>query len=115
VVFAAGFALGAIRVLLVAPRLGDTAAVALELPLMLAISWVACLRLIGRLRVPATPPARLVMGGLALALLLAAEFALALGLGGTPGAALALGTAAGLIGLAGQAAFAVLPLVALTR
>jgi hypothetical protein len=38
-VFAIGFALGAIRVLLLVPRLGDTVAVLLEAPFILAVSW----------------------------------------------------------------------------
>jgi len=38
-VFAIGFVFGAIRVLLIAPRLGNVAAVSLETPFMLAVSW----------------------------------------------------------------------------
>jgi len=38
-VFAIGFVLGAIRVLVLAPRLGNAVAVALEVPFMLAVSW----------------------------------------------------------------------------
>ena len=37
-VFAAAFVLGTLRVLLVAPRLGELAAVALELPVVLCLS-----------------------------------------------------------------------------
>jgi hypothetical protein len=42
VVFLLGFGLGTIRVLFVAPRLGQTTAVLLETPLMLAASWTSC-------------------------------------------------------------------------
>jgi hypothetical protein len=42
VVFGMGFLLGTLRVLHIAPRLGEEFAVLIELPLMLAISWVAC-------------------------------------------------------------------------
>ena len=38
-VFTIGFAFGAIRVVLLVPRLGNTAAVLLEAPFMLAVSW----------------------------------------------------------------------------
>ncbi|WP_260436069.1 hypothetical protein [Burkholderia sp. Bp9143] len=37
--FAIGFALGTIRVLLLVSRLAETAAVLLEVPLLLAASW----------------------------------------------------------------------------
>ncbi|KVC60424.1 hypothetical protein WI73_04135 [Burkholderia ubonensis] len=39
IVFVIGFAFGAIRVLLLVPLLGETAAVSLEAPFMLAASW----------------------------------------------------------------------------
>ena len=84
IAFAAGFALGVLRVTLIAPRLSETAAVLIELPIMLALSWLACRWIIARWHVPATIVARATMGGLALALLLAAEAVLGtLGLGRT--------------------------------
>jgi hypothetical protein len=116
VVFAAGFALGTLRVLALAPALGETAAVALELPFMLAIAWLACRWIVRCLAVPATIPARAAMGTLAFALLISAELALAVALGRSPGAALAaLATTPGLLGLAGQIAFALMPLALLGR
>ena len=42
VVFSIGFILGTIRVLLVAPRQGETTAVIIEAPIMLAASWFVC-------------------------------------------------------------------------
>jgi hypothetical protein len=42
VVFFVGFILGTVRVLLIAPRLGETAAVLLETPVMLVASWFVC-------------------------------------------------------------------------
>ena len=115
VVFAAGFMLGTARVLLLAPRFGDFAAVALELPVMLAISWFACGWLLGRLAVPPRATSRLAMGGVALALLVAAEVALsALAFGRGPvGYLESLATAEGGLGLAGQLAFALFPLLRL--
>ena len=51
-VFAAGFALGVVRVLVLAPRLGALSAVALELPLILTVSWIACGWVLKRFSVP---------------------------------------------------------------
>jgi hypothetical protein len=42
IVYALGFALGTVRVLAVAPRIGELPAVLLEAPIMLAASWVTC-------------------------------------------------------------------------
>ena len=42
IVFLIGFILGTIRVLLLAPRLGETTAVIAEVPVMLAASWFVC-------------------------------------------------------------------------
>lgn len=107
-VFAAGFALGVLRVAWIAPAVGPLAAVALELPVMLAISWGVAGRVLARWSLPRNR--RLAMGGLALALLLAAEAGLALTLGGTlPGFLRGLATPPGVLGLAGQVAFALIP------
>ena len=56
IVFATGFALGTLRVLAVTPRLGENAAVLLELPIILTLSWVACRWLISRFDVPRIGP-----------------------------------------------------------
>lgn len=47
-IFALGFAVGTVRVLADVPSLGETGAVVLELPIMLAASWLVCGWLIGR-------------------------------------------------------------------
>lgn len=111
IVFAIGFALGTLRTLLVAPRLGELAAVALELPVMLAASWWVCGRLVQRL--PAGLACRAVMGGSAFAMLIVAELALAVTLFGRAPAAFVMGwqTPAGLLGLIGQIGFGVMPLI----
>jgi hypothetical protein len=77
IVFGLGFALGTVRVLLIVPRIGETAAVLLELPVMLAASWVAAGWCVRRFALPARVPARLAMGLLAFALVMVAELALA--------------------------------------
>lgn len=82
VVFGAGFVLGPVRILFLVPRIGARAAELLELPVMVGISWLAARWVTRRLAVPASPRARLAMGGLAGVLLLAAEFALVLPLRG---------------------------------
>ena len=84
VVFAAGFGLGVLRVFFVTPRLGETVAVLFELPVILALSWLACRWLITRLDVSPRVAARLTMGGLAFAILMAAEFAISKLLSGAP-------------------------------
>ncbi|MFN3371416.1 MAG: hypothetical protein ACK4Z0_07820 [Sphingomonadaceae bacterium] len=110
-VFGLGFLLGSLRVLLLAPWVGETLAVILELPIMLAAAWFICRALVRRLGVPATAAARLGMGALAFLLLIAAEIALGLALFARAPAEVAAGfrTRAGLLGLAGQILFAIFP------
>jgi hypothetical protein len=110
-VFVAGAVLGIARRLAVEAGLEATAAVLIELPVMLAISWWACRWLLSRLVLPGDMTSRLVMGGLAFVLLMAAELALTLfALGGTVASHLAAYRAPA--ALAGQLAFALMPLAA---
>lgn len=81
-VFAAGFALGLVRVLWVVPRFGTRLAELMELPIMLAISFVAARWVVRRLRLPFGCASRLRMGFAALGLLLVAEFGFVLWLRG---------------------------------
>ncbi|MXO70782.1 hypothetical protein [Alteraurantiacibacter buctensis] len=71
-VFALGFTLGTVRTLWLEPALGPLAAVALELPVMLAASWWWAGRVLARHPVP-TRRAALGTGLLAFTLLLAGE------------------------------------------
>lgn len=48
VIFAMGFVLGVIRTLVIAPRTGATVAVLMEMPLMLAASWIVAHRIVRR-------------------------------------------------------------------
>jgi hypothetical protein len=81
-VFGAGFVLGPVRVLWVAPAVGSRMAELIEAPIMLAVIVAAARWIVRRLAVPPAAGSRLGMGGLALALILASEFALVLPLRG---------------------------------
>lgn len=114
-VFAVGFVLGVLRTLVVAPLLGDMAAVALELPLILACAWVVCGGVLRRW--PLTPAAALAMGGVAFTLLMAAEALLSTQLAGRSLAAhwALYAEPAHRLGLAGQGMFAAMPWVRARR
>jgi hypothetical protein len=108
-VFAAGFVLGVGRTLVLAPWLGETGAVLLELPLILAWSWWVAGRIVRRWPLPGG--AALASGGLAFALLMAAEAGVSTQLAGRGLAdhwAL-YAEPAHQLGLAGQLLFAALP------
>jgi hypothetical protein len=111
-VFTAGVGLGVVRAFAVAPCLGATAAVLLELPAMLLILWLVCGWSIRFFGVSEGFRTRLAMGALAFVMLIAAELLLSLlpGNGSTGGVLAVYHTPAGLIGLAGQLAFALFPL-----
>lgn len=112
-IFLLGMALGTVRILLLEPRLGAIGSVLAEVPFMLAASWFVCGRLIRYLSVPAVVSSRFAMGASAFLLLMAAELALdLLAMGGTAAAHFAAYRGgAPLIGLLGQIAFALFPLV----
>jgi hypothetical protein len=115
IVFAAGFALGAVRVGLLAPAAGEMTATLIELPVILAASWVACLFALRRFAVEARPGPRLLMGAVAFVVLIAAEIALGLGLMNRTFAAQLreMASPPALIGLAGQVLVALFPVIAL--
>jgi hypothetical protein len=81
-VFAAGFLLGAARVLLIVPWLGARTAELFELPIMLLAVYFAARWVTRRYAVPYVTAQRLVIGLSALALLLLFEFTLVLRLRG---------------------------------
>jgi hypothetical protein len=116
IVFLIEFILGTIRVLLFAPRLGETAAVIVEVPIMLTASWPVCCWCVQRFDVRRTVPARSLMGVVAFLGLMSAEF----GLGAVLGRSLvdqfaAYGSAAGAIGPAAQVVFARFPVIQVWR
>jgi hypothetical protein len=112
IVFACAFSLGIARTLLLAPLVGDLAAVLLEVPLVLTISWIAAGLVLRHWRLnDATTGPRLGVGALAFVFLMLAEILLASALGqdGATWAA-SLFTPSGMVGFAGQVAFALIPL-----
>lgn len=111
-IFTAGVILGIGRAVGVAPYVGATTAVLIEFPVMLAVSWLVCGWSVRFFGVPDGLRARAQMGAVAFFLLMAAELVLSLMLSnGSVDAFFAVyRTAAGLIGLAGQLAFALFPL-----
>lgn len=119
--FAAGFALGVARVLVLEPRLGPLGAVIVEGPPMLAISWLAARWIVGRWMSRARRERRLLMGVVGLGLLLLAELAISpLVNAGAPAGWLSAFfdkflTPAGLVGAFLQLAFAGLPALVTPR
>ena len=98
------------------PRLGETTAVIIEAPIMLAASWFVWRWCVDRLDVTRTVPARSSMGLVAFVVLMSAE----VGLGAVFGRSLADQLAAfksspGAIGLAAQVVFALFPVIQVWR
>lgn len=116
VVFALGFLLGSVRVLLVEPALGEFSAVLIELPAMLLACWLVSGFWVRQLRV-STRQAALAMGGVAFSCLMVAEFSLgALSFERTMSDQLQrFMTLAGALGLGGQIAFALFPWIQVRR
>lgn len=112
--FAAGFLLGLPRVLVLEPRLGALASVAIEAPIMLAVSVLAARWTIRRFRVAPSAGARTGMGLVALLVLQLAEQIPAAMRGISVADQLESSlTPAGLLGLALKLAFALVPLALL--
>jgi hypothetical protein len=112
--FAIGFALALIRIPLLAPRIGETAAVLVELPIMLIAAWRVSRAIVRREALPHN--GRVLMGAVYLPTLLLFELLLGLALGGT---AEAIVTSwfrmPGLLGLSAQALTALFPRFHLAR
>ncbi|HTX58881.1 MAG TPA: hypothetical protein VMH02_04320, partial [Verrucomicrobiae bacterium] len=84
-VFAVGFVAGSLRLSLLTPRVGATAAVAIEIPFMVVAAWFVSRWAVRRFRVPATLGARVVMGLVGFSVLQGLELTLAaLAFKGTP-------------------------------
>ena len=113
IVFGAGFALGPIRLLWAVPHFGARTAELMEMPVMLVVVIVAARSIVRRLAVSPALACRLGMGGIALALLVGTELALALPLRGlSPREYLARqDPVSGAVYLAMLGAFAIMPLL----
>ena len=109
--FALGFALGTIRVTVMAPRFGEFAATMAEVPVMLAAAFFSCRWAIRHWQVPHALLIRSAMVGWFITLLLLFETLLGTMLFGRTVAALwaALATPAGMLGFAAQFIAALLP------
>ena len=117
IIFALGFILGVVRVMISAPRLGETTAVLLEVPVILAASWFTARWLVRACSVPAQTRDRLIMGFVAFALTMLAELALSVGLFGRslPEHFAIYAHGVGLAGLIAQILFALFPVLQLKR
>lgn len=112
--FGIGFALALVRIPIVAPRIGETAAVLIELPIMLLAAWHLSRAIVLRAALPHN--GRVLMGAVYLPMLLLLELLLGIALGNTAGGILAdwFGMP-GLFGIAAQALAAVFPRFHLAR
>jgi hypothetical protein len=107
-VFAVAFVLGVLRLYVVIPVTGPLIAVALEVPVILGLSWLVAGRVLQRS--PMARTRRGLMGAFAFGLLMLAELALATAFGETPRQFLAaMATPHGALGLLGQLGFALIP------
>jgi len=110
--FLVGFALGTLRVFVIAPLLGDLAAVLIELPVILGLSWVV-FGALARRNIPGVSSARWTVCVTAFLVLMGLESTLAIFVteGGVTVFLANWLTLPGAIGLVGQIAFALIPLV----
>ncbi len=117
VTFIAGFVLGTVRQLVVAPVAGEAAAVALEAPFMLVVAFVAARWVVSRYRLPPKLDVRAGVGLIALTLLLSTEVAAAGALRGWTVSEWIghFGTPAGMLSLLLFLLFAAMPTILLTR
>ena len=113
ILFGAGTAFGLARILFVSPHLGPLGGVLVELPIMMALAWVVCGWLADHLQVGPRLAYRVAMGGTAFVLLIAAEVALSLVLGGrlTEVSMNSADAWAPAVGFAAQAAACAFPLI----
>ena len=113
IVFSIAFLLGVLRTLVLAPRIGAMAAIAIEVPIILIVSWFACRGSLRRYPVRATVADRAGMGLVAFALLICAELLLSILLTDRSVAEFfaAFAQPEQKLGLAGQVAFAIVPVI----
>jgi hypothetical protein len=78
IVFGAGFILGPLRVLFIAPEVGTRIAELLEMPVMLAVIYFSARMVTHRFNLPVKSGSRIIAGITALTLMLLAEFSVVL-------------------------------------
>ncbi|WP_323800115.1 hypothetical protein [Parasphingorhabdus sp.] len=112
-VFTMGFILGALRQFFLVPYTGPVIAVLIELPLILVFAWYLCRWLTSRLRISPDHYGRLVMGLVAFSCLIIGELLISVLLqaGGLADFFLTFDLPENRIGLGGQIAFALFPLI----
>jgi hypothetical protein len=114
ILFGIGLLLALVRIPFLVPRVGETAAVLVELPIMLGAAWGVSGALLRR--TPLQPSGAWLMGANGLAVLLGAELALGVAMGGTLLDILAgWGRMPGSLGLAAQVAVAAFPRLRVAR
>ncbi len=110
--FAVGFGLGAARVTVLEPAIGQVASVALEIPFMLGVSWLVARALVHRMAIDASVSSRLAMGLSGGVLLVATEMLMGLALGQPILTQLAAYLSSrGVLTAIGQIGFALMPLL----
>lgn len=110
-VFAVAFVLGSIRTLLLEPAIGETWAVACEIPILITAMVFAARFVLRRVALERTVVALLAVGVIGLVLQQASEFMLVAASGETVAQHIAyLGTVAGRLYLAALGVFVLLPL-----
>jgi hypothetical protein len=113
IMFAVGFALGVVRVLLVVPHVGELYAVLLEVPLMVFISWQVSRWVLRRYFKGNDLQNYLIIGVSALLFLIIVEYLLAVTVfhRSTSEFILGLQSLPGAIGLTGQIIFGAIPVM----
>ena len=76
IIFALGFFLGTLRVLILSPIFGEESAVMLEIPIILAVAWYIAYRINKANNTHKTFAGQLLMGVFAFSMLMIAEFSL---------------------------------------
>jgi hypothetical protein len=117
IMFMVGFVVGTLRLLVLAPHLGATWAVELEVPVMLIVSWYQSRWSARKLDVVEAWESRALMGFVAFVILMVAELGVSIWIFDQSLAAhfAAYGSAAGAIGLAAQLTVATFPLLQAIR
>ena len=112
-VFAVGFALGTVRVLILVPRLGALYSGLIELPIILTAAWFICRWLVNRFKLDDRWSVRFTMGATAFMLLMVAELSMSLILFDRSVFEhfSFYRSAHALLGLAGQVVFALFPML----